>query len=143
MSESEQPAALRDKFREYLDARLAAYKAVPDMDLVARELARATRLLLPAINEMIDITTTRTIAAKTHAPLLFFALIAFLVLASGLLAGYAMAASHKRNWVHALAFAAMLSAVVYVVADMDYPRLGFIRVDSFDSALVEVGASMN
>jgi len=27
---------------------------------------------------------------------------------------------------------------VYVILEIEYPRLGFIRVDSFDSALVEL-----
>jgi hypothetical protein len=162
LPENTQPP-LRDAFRRYLDARVAAYAAVPDMERATAELEKANgyqreiwqlaveagrsaegagRLLLPAINEMIDITTKRTTAAKTHAPVLFFVLIAFLVLASGLLAGYAMAASRERNWLHAVAFAGMLTAVVYVVADMDYPRLGFIRVDSFDAVLAEVRAAM-
>ena len=163
LPEDAQPP-LRDSFRRYLDARLAAYAAVPDMERVVAELERsngiqreiwqravaasrssegAGRLLLPAINEMIDITTTRTTAAMTHAPVVFFALIAFLVLIGGTLAGYATAASHKRNWPHAVAFAAMLTAVVCVVADMDYPRVGFVRMDSFDRVLVEVRAAMD
>jgi hypothetical protein len=163
LPESAQPP-LRDAFRRYLDARLSAYDAVPDMERALAELERANglqrevwhlaveasgsaesagRLLIPALNEMIDITTTRTTAAKTHAPVFFFMLISFLVLVSGLLAGYAMAASRQRNWLHAIAFAAMLTAVVYVVVDMDYPRVGLIRVDSFDEVLREVRASMD
>ena len=162
LPENLQPA-LRDAFRTYLDARIAAYAAFPDIEQVKRELARANalqgdvwrlaidanrtsestgRLLLPAINEMFDITTRRTIAAQTHVPSFFFALIGFLVLVSGLLAGYAMAASRERNWLHALAFAAMLTSVVYVVVDLDYPRAGLIRLDSFDSALVDLRATM-
>src|ERR1700675_3830969 len=36
--------ALRARFREYLDSRLAAYRAMPDMAAVEAELARTTRL---------------------------------------------------------------------------------------------------
>src|SRR5436309_6277714 len=35
----------------------------------------AARLLLPALNEMIDVTTSRTVALHTHLPLLIFALL--------------------------------------------------------------------
>ncbi len=160
--ESAQPA-LRDAFRRYLDTRIAAYAAVPDMQRAIAGLDAATalqgdiwklaveasrndpgasRLLLPAINDMIDITTVRTTVAKTHAPAFFFMLISFLVLVSGLLAGYAMAASRNRNWLHGLAFAGMLTAVVYVVVDMDYPRLGFIRIDGYDQVLRDARIAM-
>ena len=79
---------MRESFRRYLDARLAAYRALPDLEAANADLARATRLqqeiwtkavassagtptavlVLPALNQMIDITTTRTMAAQTHPP---------------------------------------------------------------------------
>jgi len=31
---------------------------------------------------------------------------------------------------------------VYVIIDLEYPRLGLIRVDAFDVALVELRSSM-
>jgi len=39
-------------------------------------------------------------------------------------------------------FAATTAVTVYVIVDLEYPRLGLIRVDSFDQALVEVRATM-
>ena len=36
----------------------------------------------------------------------------------------------------------VLTVAVYVIIDMEYPRVGFIRIDKFDQALVEVRASM-
>jgi hypothetical protein len=35
-----------------------------------------------------------------------------------------------------------MSAAVYVILDFEFPRLGLIRVDAFDRALVDVRASM-
>jgi hypothetical protein len=32
---------------------------------------------------------------------------------------------------------------VYVILDLEYPRLGLIRVDAFDQVLVNVRDSMN
>jgi hypothetical protein len=69
-------------FRQYLDARLATYRKLPDLDASKAEQARATALqqgdldagggaagghgssppqmlLLPALNTMFDIATTR------------------------------------------------------------------------------------
>jgi len=39
-------------------------------------------------------------------------------------------------------FAAVMAVAVYVISDLEFPRLGLIRVDTFDQALVELRASM-
>jgi hypothetical protein len=36
----------------------------------------------------------------------------------------------------------VIAVTVYVTLDIEYPRLGFIRVDAFDQALVELRESM-
>ena len=95
---AEKQPAMRDLFRQYLDTRLAAYQKLPDMDSAKTELARAealqkviwtnavaasresnttaaSMLLLPALNHMIDITTTRNVARRTHPPTIIFAML--------------------------------------------------------------------
>lgn len=32
---------------------------------------------------------------------------------------------------------------IYLILDIEYPRLGLIRIDAFDQALIELRASMN
>jgi hypothetical protein len=41
-----------------------------------------------------------------------------------------------------LGFAAAIAVTIYVILDIEYPRLGFIRVDAIDHVLVELRASM-
>ena len=65
------------------------------------------------------------------------------MLAGALLAGYGMAGGKTRNWLHMIIFAAVMGLAVYVIIDMEYPRLGLIQVGAFDQALVELRASMN
>jgi hypothetical protein len=65
-----------------------------------------------------------------------------LVLASSLVAGYSMAGGQPRSWVHMLAFAVIMAATVYVIVDIEYPRLGVIRVDAVDQVLVDLRESM-
>jgi hypothetical protein len=157
---------LRELFRKYVDARIAVYKARPDIDHAVAELARANALqneiwaravaacstpegerarvlLLPALNEMIDITTTRTVAAKTHPPIVINALLIGLVLASSLMAGSAMANDRSRGWVHMLGFALAMSVSIYMIFDLEYPRQGLIRIDAIDQIVVDLRASMN
>ncbi len=159
-------AALRAAFKQYLDTRLDVYRAVPDMVAVRAALERSgdqqseiwrrgvsacradstpipCSLLLPALNQMFDITTTRTAAHLVHPPAIIFAMLFALAAASSLLAGYAMAESRSRRMVHMLSFAATLSIAVYVIMDIEFPRLGLIRVDDFDSVLVQLRASMD
>ena len=158
---------LREKFRAYVEARLEVYRKLPDIAAPPKEemvkanrlqveiwrqavaasraqgaSAAAPMLLLPALNVMIDITTTRTMAAQIHPPMIIFVLLFALALISSLLVGYVMATSKTRNWLHMLGLAFVMAVSVYVILDIEYPRLGFIRVDAFDEALVELRESM-
>jgi hypothetical protein len=91
---------------------------------------------------MIDITTTRTMAMQMHPPTVIFAMLFGLALASSLLVGYGMAGSKRRNWLHTLCLAFAMAVSVYVILDIEYPRLGFIRLDAFDRTLMELRESM-
>jgi hypothetical protein len=156
-------AELRASFRRYLDARLAVYRASPDIAASRAALVRAaelqreiwanavaastgsqpaTMLLLPALNEMFDITTTRAAADETHAPRVIFVLLFIVTLVSALLAGYAMAAAKAPNWSHMATFAFTLAAAVYVILDLEYPRFGLIKIDAFDRVLIELREGM-
>ncbi|MCC6765713.1 MAG: DUF4239 domain-containing protein [Deltaproteobacteria bacterium] len=158
--------ALRDLFRRYLDTRLEVYRLVPDLDAVREALGRAERLqgeiwsaslaacrdagsqpcailLLPALNAMIDITTTRTAAGRMHPPWIIVWLLCGLGLGCALLAGYSMATGERRKWTHILAFAAVMALTVFVILDLEFPRIGFIRVDEFDRLLLDLRAGMD
>ena len=100
----------------------------------------ASMLLLPALNEMIDITTTLTLATEMHPPVVIFSMLAVLALASALLAGYSMAGSHSPSWLHMISFAAVTALAVYVIIDLGYPRLGMICEHTFDDTWIEVRA---
>ncbi len=49
---------------------------------------QATQLLMPALNEMIDITATREMATRNHPPLVVYLLLGGLSLICALLVGY-------------------------------------------------------
>ena len=138
---SAQPA-LRDLFRRYVDSRLETYRKILDPDAANAELARsaelqeqiwtramaasqmeaappsAAMLLLPALNQMIDITTTRTMTAQMHPPMVVFVMLFGLALAGALLAGYGMAGGKARSWLHMFGFATVLAGAVYVIIDL-------------------------
>ena len=158
--------AIRDLFRKYADIRATVYRNAADPQATVRALsdgaalqgqiwaqaraacqrpdapAQATMLLLPALNEMIDITTTRETATGTHPPPAIFGLLAALCLVGALLVGYGTTPDSHRGWFHPAIFAAVLSVTVYVIIDVEFPRLGLIRVDAADQVIVDVRQSM-
>jgi hypothetical protein len=163
---SETQPPLRATFRRYVDARLAVYQKLPDVAAAQRELAESNRLqkaiwnqavsacraasspavttlVLSAVNTMIDITTTRTMAMRMHPPTSIFVMLFGLALGSALLAGYGMGASRTRSLLHMCAFGAVTALAVYVILDIEFPRMGLIGVQAFDQALVELRTSMN
>lgn len=157
---------MREHFRKYLDSRLATYRLLPDVEAAMKELSHSvklqgviwnqavaacqtkndpasTSLVLSALNAMIDITTTRAMSRYMHPPLIIFVMLLGLGLGCALLAGYGMAASKVRNLLHMILFSAIMAVTVYVIFDIEYPRMGFINVDAVDKVLVELRQSMN
>ena len=157
---------LQDLFRRYVDSRLETYHRLPNMQAAEEEMAKskelqeeiwaqsveATRLstahpdggklLLPALNNMIDIATTRTMALQIHPPRIIYGLLFGLGLICSLLAGYRMAAGQHRSWLHILGFTIITVIIVYVVLDVEYPRTGLIRLETADQLLVHLRQSM-
>jgi hypothetical protein len=157
--------ALREKFRQYALARIARYQVLPDVEaskvhaahsealqreiwtdaVTALEEAKPTAsvLLLPALNEMIDITSTRAIMLETHTPPVVLAVLVVLTLVSSVLTGDGLARRRTRGLpIHALGFALVLTATLYVTFDLDHPRVGLIRLDYVDQAFSDVLAGM-
>lgn len=158
---------IRDLFRDYLDGRLDTYRHGTDLDAAMASFAadesqygriwslavketqkpdvpsQAGMLLLPALNEMIDITTTRLTATRDHPPPIIFMMLAALSLVGALLTGYGTSVNKRRSWLHTVVFATILSVTIYVIVDLEFPRLGLIRVDTADRVLVDLRASMD
>ena len=161
---SEQPA-LRMKFRAYTDARMAVYGALPDMAASDAHATRAVKLqaeiwkdslsalksappqasllVIPALNDMIDITTTRSIALRTHTPGIILGALILLTLACSLLVGYGLAGGNPfaTNF-HMIGFALMMTVTIYVILDLDHPRIGLITLDYVDQAFKDLRAGM-
>ena len=158
-------APLREKFRRYTEARIAVYQALPDVQASNQRADRARALqteiwseavaalrdaqaasslvVLPALNEMIDITTTRAMIAKTHTPPIVLATLFVLALLCSLLIGNGL--GRERTFgvgIRTFGFALVFTLTMYVIFDLDHPRVGFIRLDYVDQALTDVLAGM-
>lgn len=158
---------VRELFRRYLDSRLQTYRKLAETPLPEKEMAESVRLqdeiwkrsvvatsgpgahqdagklLLPALNAMIDITTTRAMATLIHPPAAILILLFGLGLASSFLMGLGMADVTRRNLVLVVDYVAITALTVLVIVDLEYPRRGLIRVDPYDSFLRDLRQTMN
>jgi len=161
--------ALRELFRNYLDSRLEAFRKLPDIHAAESELFKseklqsdiwkqalvaahspdhdpdALKLLVPSLNEMFDVASTRTTYSMIHPPLTIFVLLFLLAMVCSVLAGYGMAGSKQRSWLFIVAFATVYVISVYVILEVEYPRLGAFSVLEmrYDRVLLDVRQSMN
>jgi hypothetical protein len=151
---------LRQLFRDYVNSRLHLYDATsveipPATERLKGEIwqesvadvaapganADAGKLLLPALNDMFDITATRQNAFNMHPPGLIFLLLFILSGGAAFLAGYGMTAP-TRSWLYTVTFAVTVTLTVYATLEIEYPSKGLIRLTNTDQTLLQVRDSM-
>ena len=156
---------IRSGFQAYVDALIAMYQGEPSSaealsepaavtrardDLWTRAMAaslsgageKARMLLLPSVNEMFAVAETERLARRIHSPALIFVMLAISAFASAVFVGYALGSSPRRNWMYMLGSAATVGVAMYVIVELEYPRLGLLRSNAIDQALVELRATM-
>lgn len=157
---------LRGLFKQYLTTRIDTYRKQADVTEATAELkhseaiqleiwnrsvaatkipgvhADAAKLLLPALNDMIDITSTRLMAARIHPPTTMYILLFILGLGCSLVAGIRMAGEKGRSWLHILVFAVIMSTCAYVILALEYPRRSFINLGEYDQVLIDLRNGM-
>ena len=157
---------VKKMMRDYLDLRIETFRNLSNPEIRAEKMAAtqtlqkqiwqrtmvglrqdsigpSAMLILPVLNDVFDITTTRSMWTLMHPPMVILVLLIVIGLACSLVAGYSMVKEKSRRWVHIFGFAFVLTFTFYVILDLEFPRLGFIRVDSFDNAMVALRASLN
>lgn len=157
--------SVRDLFRQYLDARIKAYRELGDgaatpeskqpiiaiQQRIWAELQAAVRedrsmpiaqTVLPIVNEMFDIAEERYWMTQRHPPMAIFVILTLMVLVSALLAGFGMAKAPQLSRLHVFGFAAVTTIALYLIIDLEFPRLGLVRVDNFDREVLELRDSM-
>jgi hypothetical protein len=158
--------ALRDLFRRYIETRIDVFGSLPDVRVSDQKLAEANalqsqiwsaavaavrsdpnpgtrQLVIPPINDMIDVTAERTVATMNHVPAAIIGLLLLVALCVAVLAGHAMAVRRKgRSTVHAVIFAVVVATTLYVMIDLEFPRYGLVRNDDADRAMHDTRAGM-
>jgi hypothetical protein len=150
---------LRAGLREYVEHRIAFYQAGMDLEKAADYYRKAdnaskkvwaiaasyakidnittrTSELIPALNAMIDITTTRRAAGEATIPDSIMYFLFSLCLGAAFLLGYEQ--REKIDWIVVIGFSLMLSATVFNVIDLDRPRSGLINMDTPNEKIIEL-----
>ena len=146
------PDTTRDEMRNLLQAytarRIAFYEAT-DTALRAAAVAESEKLqarlwatfvsaakasseranvLLPPINELIDLHGLRVAAAQRHMPGMLLGLLIACSAISVAAVGYGCGVAGKRNVVLTTALTFLIAGTLWAIIDMDHPRKGLIRV---------------
>jgi hypothetical protein len=150
---------LRANFKLYLEERIAFYQSGMDFDKMVQHFKKGNEYsnklwniattyakvdhsttiasqLIPALNDMIDITTTRRAAGEATIPASILYFLFILCLASAFLLGYDF--KNRFDWIVVFGFALMLSATVFTIIDMDRPRSGLINMDLPNEKIIEL-----
>ncbi len=151
---------LRKLFVDYIQSRLHLYDRVSnEISDSTKELQQeiwkqsvagvglpggspdAAKLLLPAVNDMIDLTSTRQNAFNMHPPPVIFLLLFVLSGCCAFVAGYGMT-EITRNWFYSIAFALTVTLTVYATLEIEYPRQGLIRLTQTDDTFLQLRDSI-
>lgn len=157
---AEAQSRLRQIFRDYTASRMKLYDAVGneispetvrlqnliwEQSIVAASSSGANpdamKLLLPAINDMIDITSTRQNSFNMHPPLIVFLLLGAFSCIAAFMAGYGMKTG-TRDWIYTLVFSVTVTMTVYATLEIEYPRQGLLRLSELDQSFVALRNSM-
>jgi hypothetical protein len=150
---------LRTNLKEYVEQRIAFYQVGMNMQKVVSHYLKAdsigkvvwssvatyakadnittrTAEMIPALNAMIDITTTRRAAGEATIPDSIMYFLFTLCLGSAFLLGYEK--PNQIDWIVVIGFGIMLSLTVYTIMDLDRPRSGLISMDVPHQKIVEL-----
>ena len=151
---------LRADLKNYLETRISYYNVGDDEDLINSTLIQtdslskiiwnsvaqhshnqeywtATEQMVPSLNDMIDIVTTREAGRKAMVPHQILIILSILVLVSAFLSGYG-SKNLERNKVLVIAFAVITTLALYLIIDLDRPRQGFVNLNSAQQLMVNL-----
>ena len=140
----------RREFRNYVDTRIFYFEAGKDLTKVRAAIdstnAIQNRLwklastlgqdkdnfhrssqMIPALNAMIDITTTRVAASLSKVPDLIMYLLFLLCFTASFMIGYNQ--GPMNDWVFTVIFLLMVGVTIFTILDLDRPRTGVITMD--------------
>jgi hypothetical protein len=140
---------LRAEFKNYVETRIAFHESGRDLKKVYTALDSAnasqkrlwkivstaaqdkenlvrTNSMVPALNQMIDIVSSRNALLIAKVPDLIIFLLFILCITASFLIGYS--SPRKPEWGIVTCFLVMVGLTIYMILDLDRPRTGIINI---------------
>ena len=102
--------------------------------------AVTTGAFTKALNDMIDIQSTRNALLQLHVPEAVMVLLFLVFISAGGIIGYSAGLSGKRIFLPVVLVSLLITLIAFIIIDLDRPTRGLIQVDQ--SPLVEVQRSL-
>lgn len=99
-------------------------------------------LVLPPLNDAFDLASERNVMTEVHLPWPVQGMLALLALLCSWIAGRMMPESTPSKRIIRWSLAFVVCLTIMLIKDLDYPRLGFIKVSGSDQLLREVKESL-
>jgi len=152
-------AAFRKDFKAYVNVRIAFFEAGANIEKVKSTLKQSNAIqkklwdraayygrdkeyfhrssqMIPALNAMIDIVTTRNAASIAKVPEFILYLLFMLCFISSLMMGYTV--GKKPDWIVMFGFAITIVMTIYLILDLDRPRRGIITMKNVNMEIVNL-----
>lgn len=100
------------------------------------------KLVLPALNDMFDVATTRVVSLENHPPNAIYLLLIFLSLFSALIIGYDLPLRNKRPVFYMLGYSIIISLILYLIFEIELPNYGVINISSSEHVIADLIRSM-
>ena len=151
---------LRKDFEQYVETRIAYYQARNNEENINKSLADAKRIshrmweqvsrfaretptvlphgmMIPALNSMIDVVTSRDAARLATVPDLIIWLLMSLTVLGSFIVGYSK--KEKGNdWIVLCIYSFMTVITIFTIIDLDRPTRGIIKTDVAHQKIVEL-----
>lgn len=154
-------ALFRKDFKDYVETRISFYevganpKEILKTDSLSQVISSklwkrasnlskdpanlaATQQMIPALNAMIDITTSRLAGEKAKVPQSILIMLFFLALISAFYNGYSEGRKGRIDWLIQIGFCLLVSLVILFTLDLDRPRRGFVNLDLPNQTIIDL-----
>lgn len=158
-------APLRHALRDYVQSRLDVYDAKLDprsepaqrSERLREEIwrqaidackaapctASAMTLMYGGLDELFSFPIKQALMARMHPPGIVFGTLYGLAMLCAFLVGYDLGGVKARTWLYAFAFPFTMTAIIWVILDVEYPRLGVNRLDDLEQLLRSLLSSLS
>ena len=151
---------LRADFKDYIETRIAYYAVGNDEEKIKQEIVKANEIsdriwkrvalqsqkpnnlavtaqMVPAVNAMIDIVTTRDASRISRVPRLVLYVLLGLVLISSFVLGSDYNGK-KRNRILIFCYALAMTITLNLITELDRPREGLINLNAIEQKMIDL-----